>query len=578
MTIHYKIITSIAELPEFDPAYPIFADIESGDLYIEPRLIQLLQTHDKPYGEDNPVIILDLAPKMADIPTLDTRVDELREWMKSYWFVWYNGSYDLGTLNVVPAKTDDLFYAVKTAYPHFMEFSLDKVTLKLRETYHLYKDLDKGEMHKRGFKPGAYLSKKMYVYSATDIVALDIMWKDKRIQDVIQNNLAYKVDILSLNYCVQYQQNGLKVPQDIVQEEMRKAEEDIEVLAIHLPPTLNVNSSPQVKLYLGTEGASREVLLRCENPKAKVILKLKKRKKELSYLKSIDYDTMVTKFNPAGAITGRFTAKGGAIPNGFNAQQIPHRFQYIFKQPIDGTKVVGLDYATLELRVAACLWGIKQMREFFINEKDLHTEMALNTTGKRLHEDGIIEINDDQWGQHISDDYITNEDRTHAKALNFGFVFGMSAKSFIDYAFNAYGVMFTIQEAAELRKKFFDLYPEAAAWHEYVWSNYKKPTFYVETALGRRVKPRMGTDGINIPVQGTGAEATKLAVHYLIKEYPESIDYIFNCVHDAIYLRVPEDEYDLWGERLSTAMVKGWDEIKKTAAFKYKDITMKVAV
>jgi len=162
--------------------------------------------------------------------------------------------------------------------------------------------------------------------------------------------------------------------------------------------------------------------------------------------------------------------------------------------------------------------------------------------------------------------------------LNTSDIFGMSAKSFIDYAFNNYGVKINLEKSTEMRDAFFELYPEAKKQHDYVWKNYKKPTFYVETALGRRVKPRLGTDGINIPVQGTGAETTKLAVHYLIKEHPQAIKYIFNVVHDAIYLRVPKSEKSYWNTRLSEAMIKGWEELRKTKAFKFKDIEMEVDV
>ncbi|RLF61867.1 MAG: hypothetical protein DRN33_06320 [Thermoplasmata archaeon] len=568
----YRIITSFEELPKFKPNIPVFADIETTGLYVGTRLVQLYQP-----GTNEDVIIVDIAPSIKDIPQAEVKQKELVELLKPLWLVFYNGSYDLGTLNFVPAKTDDLFYAVKTAYPHFMEFALDKETEKLPYTRGLYNGLDKKAMQKKGFARGAYLSKSQYRYSAIDVIALSKMWTDPKIQNVIQNNLAYKVDIISQEYAVQYQQNGLKVPQELVREEIFKADLDVNKLQAELPYGLNVNSPKQVKEYLGTKGASRDVLLRSTHTMAPTIMALKKRRKELSYLNSINYDEMVTKFNPAGAITGRFTSSGGDIVNGFNAQQIPHRFQYLFTQDTKDTTVIGLDYGTLELRVAASIWGIEKMHGFFLNKQDLHTEMAKVITGKKLKQGGVIKLKPEDWGTHISDEWITDEDRTHAKACNFGFVFGMSAATFMDYAFTSFGVRFTAAEAQEIRDKFFALYPEAAAVHRSVWKNYKKPAFYVSTALGRRIKPRMGTDGINIPVQGTGAETTKLAVHYLIKAHPEAIHYIFNVVHDSCYMRVPKAEKELWHKRLKTAMLKGWTEIQKTDMFKYKDIEMTVA-
>jgi len=161
-------------------------------------------------------------------------------------------------------------------------------------------------------------------------------------------------------------------------------------------------------------------------------------------------------------------------------------------------------------------------------------------------------------------------------SLNTSVIFGMSSNTFMDYAFTSFGVRFNEEEANRLRVAFFKLYPEAAKIHRDVWKNYKKPEFFVTTALGRRVKPRMGTDGINIPVQGTGAETTKLAIHYLIKDYPETLKYIFNVVHDSVYLRVPKDEGQKWEKILAEYMLKGWTEIQKTEMFIYKDIPMEV--
>ena len=163
--------------------------------------------------------------------------------------------------------------------------------------------------------------------------------------------------------------------------------------------------------------------------------------------------------------------------------------------------------------------------------------------------------------------------------LNVSVIFGMSAASFIPYAFTSYGIKYTKQQAEDVRSMYFRLYPEAMKLHNHVWNNYKKPKFVVHTALGRAIKPKLGTDGINGPVQGTGAETTKLAIHYLVKDYGiECLQYIYNVVHDAIYMRVPVGTEDKWGEALETSMLKGWIEICKTDAFVYKDIPMQAEV
>ena len=586
-----KIVTSLSELPKFDKDKPLFSDIETQGLYINTRLVQMYQP-----STDDAIYLFDLAPigySKSDYPVV---YEELVTMLKELWLVFYNGSYDLGTMNFVPTKLDDLFYAVKTAYCEFMEFSLDKVIEKLGYG-NLYKDLDKKTLQKQGFVLGAYLSQAQLKYAATDVYVMAKMWEDKRIQDIIQNNLAYKVDMLSQKYALQYQQNGLVVDLETRNTLLGKSIADVGRLTGLLPTGFNPNSYVQVREYLGITESDHEALVayalsdKLLASKAKVIIDLKKAKKEVSYLQSINFKKMYTKFNVAGAATGRFTSSGGDLDDGFNSQQIPRQFQKLFKADTEDTTVIGLDYSTLELRLACAIFGEPEMYRQLQEGEDIHTSMAAIVTGKTLHADGLM--GDKNAASGIADvkyDYLTHKDRTDAKAVNFGYVFGMSAATYQSYAFTSFGVEISLPAATALRDKYFSKYPKFKEYHNYVWNNYKKPKFFYETALGRRVKPKLGTDGINGPVQGTGAETTKLAVHYLIKDdcermglnpttewhKCEAIQYIFNVVHDAIYMRVPKALKAIWVERLAKAMVKGWEEISKTPLFKFKDIPMPV--
>lgn len=586
-----KIITTIEELPKLSTNEPTFCDIETEQLYVGTRLIQFYQP-----TTDDTIYIFDVAPLGYSQKDYNNILEQVKNYLKPLHTVWYNSSYDLGTLNLVTDKIDDLFYAIKTAYCQFMEFSLDKVVDKLGYG-HLYKSLDKKSLQKSGFKKGAYLSQAQITYSATDVYALSLMWKDPKVQAVIENNLAYKVDMLSQAYAVTYQQNGLIVDLDNRNKYLSKAIEEIKEYSAILPVGFNPNSYKQVRDYLGIEESDHEALVKYAlsdkelAPKAKAIIDLKRALKEKSYLESINYDKMYTRFNVAGAITGRFTSSGGDIPNGFNAQQIPRQFQKLFKADTENTTVVGLDYATLELRLACAIFNEPEMYRQLKDGEDIHTSMAKMVTGKPLHPDGLQGDKNAKSGMaDVVYDYVTHKDRTDAKAVNFGYVFGMSAAKYQNYAFVSYGVKVTLEQATNMRNKYFEKYPQFKKYHDYVWSNYSKPSFFYETALGRRVKPKLGTDGINGPVQGSGGETTKMAVHFLIKEdcirlglnpntewhKCEVIKYLFNVVHDAIYLRVPKEENEVWRKRLAQAMVKGWTEISKSKLFAFKDIPMPV--
>ena len=169
---------------------------------------------------------------------------------------------------------------------------------------------------------------------------------------------------------------------------------------------------------------------------------------------------------------------------------------------------------------------------------------------------------------------ITKEERQKGKAISFGFIFGMSADSFQEYAYVNYGVIFTSEECKEIKKKYSEKYVGINKYHKEKWNSYR--TDPVATPLGRRNQARLGTDAINFATQGCIAETTKLAVHYLCTDYPDAVRYIFNVVHDAIYLRVPRGAEAEWSDRLIAAMKKGWTEMCKTPMLYYKDIPIPV--
>jgi DNA polymerase I-like protein with 3'-5' exonuclease and polymerase domains len=593
--MEYKIINSVSELPAFDKSLPVFCDSETDGLYGPLRTLQVLQ----PQTTDI-IYIIDIAPIGYNKQQWAKELILIEDFVMSMHTVWYNSSYDLGTLNISPSmgakhpaditmdskyehRVDDLFYAVRTAYPEFMEFGLKSVVTKLSYTKDMYKGINTNDSAK-GFIRGSYIASQAYDYAAKDVLALSLMWRDKKIKNVIENNLAYKVDMMSQAYALIYQQNGLMVDRELWKQKLEFAEKEVIKYTNLLPKGFNPNSYKQVRKLLNSSNSDNEALVTIVSKNneysnnASYIINAKKYKKQVSYLKSINFDKMYTKFNAAGAITGRFTSAGGDLDDGFNAQQIPRDFQKLFTQDIGDTTVIDLDYSTLELRLACAIYKVPFMYKQFKEGRDLHIDMAVKASKKSIAPDGFPNINHRNmlpWGTG-HELYLDEQNRNDAKAINFGFVFGMSADSYVPYAFVNYDIVVTAEEAKELRAAYFEMYPELSVLHGSIWRSYKKPDFFVETALGRRVKPKLGTDGINIPIQGSGAETTKLGAHYMIKENPLALKYIYNVVHDAIYSRVPKSEKEYWDALQRASMLKGWTEISKTALFKYKDVPMEV--
>lgn len=596
--MEYIIYNSVSQLPTFDKSLPMFCDIETDDLYGPLRMLQVYQPSTNPN-----VFIIDIAPIGYNKNIWEVELLKVENFIMGHTTVWYNSSYDLGTLNISPSlcvkhpeevtddttyteKVYDLFYAVKSAYPQFMEFGLKKIVKMLPYTQNLYDNIEVKEAVK-GFIRGSYVSRQAYEYAAKDVYALSLIWEDKHIQYVIKENLSYKVDMMSQAYALIYQQNGLILQREKWAEALTQSKKELVFWSAKIPAHLNVNSYVQVRKYLDIEESDAEALISyalSDKPlasQAEAIIKVKKYMKEVSYLTSVNFDRMITKFNVAGAVSGRFTSSGGALENGFNAQQIPRQFQYLFNDDTEDTTTIGLDYGTLELRIACALFNGTHMYKQLVNGEDLHEAMAIFTSGKTKHPNGLVPDtirNED--GMDIENPnkqfYISKNDRQFAKGINFGYVFGMSAAKYTTYAFTIFGIKVSMEESTKLRNAYFTLYPEFAQRHKFIWDNYKKPGFYVETALGRKIKPKLGTDGINIPVQGTGAECTKLAVHYMVKEKPTILKYIYNVVHDATYTRVPKPEEKYWEDIQHRNMVKGWTEISKSKAFYFKDIPMPV--
>lgn len=531
---------------KLNPDEPVFLDTETDGLYGPVRLIQLYQ--DKTY--------------IVDVTLLNNQDDfeKLKKYLSEMYIVCYNATYDLTVLGIVPKRFDDIMYMTKMKYPALENYSLDRVVRLLLPQCKLYDGLDKKSMQKKGFGYDDVIDVEQLRYAEADVLALSQLWPKFKDYADDPANVCYRLDMLSMRYALQYQRNGCPVNTDLVNMMITETLQELQRLDENdLLPGVNVNSPAQVTKALGTESSSKQVLLALAadgNEKANYVLTKRRLVKQLGFLQGLS-SRVYSIYKVAGCVTGRFSAEGKNIEDGINLQQVPRNLKHIFTSNVPGFKTIEADYSTLELRLAATIFKEENMVKQLKEGKDLHTEVAKALTGK---------------------EEITKEDRFRAKAVNFGFVYGMSAGSFREYAFLNYGLSLTDEEAKQWRDTYFTLYPAIGRYHKYVWANYKNPGFLQYTALGRPVKPKRGTDAINAPVQGSGAECTKLAIHYLVKAFPEALKYIVNVVHDSIKLEVPEAEVELWSNRVSEAMCNAWYEMCKTDLFYFKDVPIKVDV
>lgn len=252
-------------------------------------------------------------------------------------------------------------------------------------------------------------------------------------------------------------------------------------------------------------------------------------------------------FKPWGTVTGRMSSgKEDAEKvtsskqfRGVNLQQVPRGdlTRGIFGAP-PGSYFVEFDYSQIELRIAAFIARENVMLNLYATGQDIHMTMAMRMTGKPAH-------------------LVTKEERKKAKAVNFGFLYGMGWRKFIATAWSNYGVRVTEEEAIAFRKAFFDEFPQLRAWH-----NRQRRLAHtygrVETPMGRvrhlpdiyspdqGVQAEAERQAINSPVQGFASDMCALSLVHGAREFRRLgiRAYPIGSVHDAVNWEIHGDDLE----------------------------------
>ena len=245
-------------------------------------------------------------------------------------------------------------------------------------------------------------------------------------------------------------------------------------------------------------------------------------------------------FNLTNVVSGRTSCQNP------NLQQVPRTFEIrsLFHAP-EGRCFFEADYSQLELRIAAHYANEPTMLRIYRENGDIHTETAKLMTGGREP---------------------TKEERGKAKAVNFGFLYGMGAKKFVEYAYDSYGVVFTLPEAEKFRELFFAKYSRLLPWHEEqrhlaealggvpnLFGRFRKlPNIYSDNWSERGGAERRS---INTPVQGTGSDILLSAAIQVKKELEPYGLKIVGTVHDSILGEFPEENKDWFVEQIRRIMI-----------------------
>ena len=273
----------------------------------------------------------------------------------------------------------------------------------------------------------------------------------------------------------------------------------------------------------------------------------------LTKLKSTYADGLLKVIGEDGRIRTTFqnlvTATGRLSSTEPNLQNIPVRtdlgaeIRKVFI-PKDGFVLVDADYSQIELRVLAHIAQDKTMQNAFISGQDIHTATASQVFG-------------------VAPDQVTALQRRHAKAVNFGIVYGISEYSLSEDI----GVSF--YEARDYIDSYLRNYSGVKAYMKQVVEDAKK-TGYTTTLYGRkRYIPELSSSNFNIrqgaerialntPIQGTAADLIKLAMirvdEALRASYPQAK--LLLQVHDELIVEAPEEIAAQVAQIVSTTMEK----------------------
>lgn len=276
---------------------------------------------------------------------------------------------------------------------------------------------------------------------------------------------------------------------------------------------LKIGGAKQKKTKTGQYATGEEVLsyLANDNPIVKDILEWRQMVKlQSTYIDAlpnqVDKKTqrVHTDYMQTVAATGRLSS------NNPNLQNIPIRtergrlIRKAFIARDENYTLLSADYSQIELRIIAALSGEENMIKAFQNNEDIHRSTAAKVFNVPLEE-------------------VTKEQRSNAKTVNFGIIYGVSAFGLSNQT------SLSRSESAALIDAYYKTYPKLKSYmSEQV--DFARENGYVQTVLGRRrylkdinsanamVRSGAERNAVNAPIQGSAADIIKIAMINIYKK------------------------------------------------------------
>ena len=245
-------------------------------------------------------------------------------------------------------------------------------------------------------------------------------------------------------------------------------------------------------------------------------------------------------FRQIGAPTGRFSCSNP------NLQQIPHEQQYrrCFRAP-EGRRLVIADYSQIELRILADFSGDPNFIKAFVSGEDFHTTTASQVFG-------------------VAPADVTPDQRSFAKRLNFGVVYGIGASRF--------GLMTGLSQndAENTMRRYFGTFRGLDAYLRQSGTDVISKRV-ARTASNRMLRLRFDENdrqqiasarryGVNMPIQGTSADILKRALRLLHESLRGTTGRLVNIVHDEVIVECDAAEAEAIADKLERSMCAAGEE------------------
>ncbi|WNS74555.1 DNA polymerase I [Bacillus sp. DTU_2020_1000418_1_SI_GHA_SEK_038] len=239
-----------------------------------------------------------------------------------------------------------------------------------------------------------------------------------------------------------------------------------------------------------------------------------------------------TRFNQALTQTGRLSSTDPNLQNIPIRLEEGRRIRQAFIPSEKDWVIFAADYSQIELRVLAHIAGDEKLIEAFNHDMDIHTITAMEVF-------------------HVSAEEVTSNMRRHAKAVNFGIVYGIS-----DYGLSQ-SLGITRKEAGQFINRYLESYPGVKQYMDDIVYDAKQKG-YVSTLLHRRrylpeitnrnfnLRSFAERTAMNTPIQGSAADIIKKAMidmAYRLKQEKLKSRLLLQ-VHDELIFEAPEDEIE----------------------------------